>query len=299
MTTLSRRHFLAAAGSAVALPALAVDPVKRPAGKPKLQLGIAAYSYRQYLDLKKPSMTLFDVIDICAKLKVDAIELTMYYFAETTDAYVDRLKAACEKAKLAIACLPTKNDFVQLDEAKRKADIADVKAWTKRAQRLGTKAVRIFAGNQPKGESLEACQERCAKAIDECAKVAEDCGVTLCLENHGGITATAAGLIGVLDRVKSKAVGVNLDSSNFRVADPYGEVAKVAPYAVVSQIKTEVYGAKGPTGPLDVVQYLKVLYAANYSGPVSLEHEAKEDPKEFVPKHIAAIREAIATVYGG
>lgn len=297
---LSRRRFLAATAVAT-IPAVALraaDPVKRPSGPPKVQLGIAAYSYRDKLNLQKPTMTMFDFIDRAAAMKVDAVELTQYYFAETSDAYVDKLKAACAAKNLAIACLPTKNDFVQADATKRNADIQSVKEWTRRAARLGTKAVRIFAGNLPKGDSLEAGQERCAKAITECCKVAEDLGITLCLENHGGITATADGLLGIVKRVDSKFIGVNLDSSNFRVADPYAEVAKVVPYAVVSQIKTEVYNAKGPAGPLDFEKYLKVLKSGNYSGPVSLEHEAKEDPIVFVPKHVEAIRSAIKAVYG-
>ncbi len=77
---LSRRQFLAA--SLLAPPALrsgvavAIDPVKRPSDKPELKLSLAAYSYRQFLDLKKPTMTLFEFIDLAAELPLDAVELT-------------------------------------------------------------------------------------------------------------------------------------------------------------------------------------------------------------------------------
>ena len=59
---LSRRSFLGTSAAVALSPlAAAIDPIKRP-DKPKLQLSLAAYSFRQKLDLKKPSMTLFEFI---------------------------------------------------------------------------------------------------------------------------------------------------------------------------------------------------------------------------------------------
>ena len=65
--SLSRRQFLAAS---IVAPSLlrpgavrAIDPIKRPSDKPDLKLSLAAYSMRQFLDLKKPTMTLFEFID--------------------------------------------------------------------------------------------------------------------------------------------------------------------------------------------------------------------------------------------
>jgi sugar phosphate isomerase/epimerase len=294
----SRRQFLASTIASVAAgSAIAIDPKTRPAGPANVQLGIAAYSYRKYLELKKPTMTLFDFIELAAKLKVETVELTQYYWAEKSDSYTDKLKDACAKNNLKIACLPTRNDFCQKDDAKRKADIESVKEWTKRATRLGTKAVRIFAGNVPKGDELKATQERCAKAIQECCQVAEDVGVTLCLENHGGVTETAEKMLPIVKMVESKAFGVNIDSSNFRVSDPFAELAKIVPFGVVCQIKTELYKPEKKKDPMDFEKFFKVLKDANYSGPVCLEHEADEDPKEFVPVYMKKIQDAKAKVY--
>ena len=101
MFPISRRHFLATAGVAL-LPAVAsaIDPIKRPSAKPDLKLSVAAYGFRDVLDLKKPKITLFDFIDMAAEWPVEAVELTSYYFAETTDAYLDKLRAAAAKRKL-------------------------------------------------------------------------------------------------------------------------------------------------------------------------------------------------------
>jgi hypothetical protein len=120
----TRRQFCAAAVVGTAglhpPPAGGIDPIQRPSDKPDLKLSLAAYSYRQYLDLKKPTMTLFDFIDAAAWGPLDAVELTSYFFAETSDAYLDKLKARCREHGLAISGVPVGNNFCLRDDEKRR-----------------------------------------------------------------------------------------------------------------------------------------------------------------------------------
>src|SRR5262249_43996576 len=146
--------------------AAAIDPIKRPGPKPDLKLSLAAYSFRGALNLSKPTMTLFDFIDLAADLPLDAVELTSYYFAETTDDYLDKLKAHAAKKKLAISGVPVGNTFTVKDETRRRKEIQSVKDWTARAAKLGAKTVRIFAGNLEKGETLEVAQQRVVDAMN-------------------------------------------------------------------------------------------------------------------------------------
>ncbi|QJW97660.1 sugar phosphate isomerase/epimerase family protein [Frigoriglobus tundricola] len=294
--SLSRRQFLAA--SLVAPSVLrsgtgrAIDPIRRPSDKPDLKLSLAAYSYRQGLDLKNPAMTLFEFIDLAADLPLDAVELTSYYWAETTDAYAEKLRAHATKKKLAISGVPVGNNFCVRDEAKYKAEIQKVKDWTARAATAGATTVRIFAGNLEKGDTLGEAQKRVVAAINECCVVAEKLGVYLALENHGGITDTPEHLLELVKPVKSKWLGVNIDTGNFRTADPYADIAKIAPYGVVSQVKTEV-SPGGKTADADLARVVKILKDANFHGYVALEYEAKEDPKVAVPKHVKELRKLI------
>lgn len=290
----TRRQFLRTAAAASLTPALAaaIDPIKRPGPKADIKLSLAAYSFRQALDLKKPSMTLFDFIDLAADLPLDAVELTSYYFAETSDAYLDKLKAHAAKRKLAISGVPVGNSFTSKDDDKRKAEIEKTKQWIGRAARLGAKTVRIFAGTLEKGETLEAAQGRVVSAIEECCAVAEKAGVLLAMENHGGITATPEQLLALVKPVKSPALGVNIDTGNFHTADPYADIAKIAPYGVVAQIKTEVFpGNKREEA--DLGRVVKILKDANFHGYAALEYEAKEDAKVAVPRYVKELRKLI------
>ena len=291
--TLSRRQFLAASAAlASSGVASAIDPVKRPSDKPDLKLALAAYSFRQFLDLKKPTMTLFEFIDYAAELPLDGVELTSYYWAETTDAYAEKLKAHAQKKKLAISGVPVGNNFCVKDEKAYRAQIQSVKDWTARAAKVGAKTVRIFAGTLPKGDTLEAAQKRVVAAMNECCEVAEKLGVTLALENHGGITDTPEHLLELVKPVKSKALGVNIDTGNFHTADPYADIAKIAPYGVVAQVKTEVY-PNNKKEEADLAKVVKILKDTNFHGFVALEYEAKEDPKVAVPKYVKELRKLI------
>ncbi len=294
--SVSRRQFLAAALAAP--PTLrsgfagGIDPIKRPSDKPDLKLALAAYSFRQALDLKKPTMTLFEFIDMAADLPLDAVELTSYYWAETTDAYAEKLRAHAAKKKLAVSDVPVGNNFCVKDEAAYKKQIQDVKDWTARAAKAGATTVRIFAGSLPKGDTLEEAQKRVVAAMNECCEVAEKHGVMLALENHGGITDTPEHLLELVRPVKSKWLGVNIDTGNFRTPDPYADIAKIAPYGVVSQVKTEV-SPGGKTQEADLARVVKILKDANFHGYVALEYEAKEDPKTAVPKYVKELRKLI------
>jgi sugar phosphate isomerase/epimerase len=247
---------------------------------------------RQFLDLKKPTMTLFEFIDFAAELPLDAVELTSYFWAEQTDAYAEKLKAHAAKKKLAISGVPVGNNFCVKDEKAYRAEIQKVKDWTARAAKVGATTVRIFAGNQPKGDALEETQKRVVAAMNECCEVAEKLGVFLALENHGGITDTPEHMLDLVKPVKSRALGVNIDTGNFHTADPYADIAKIAPYGVVSQVKTEV-APNNKKEEADLARVVKILKDANFHGYVALEYEAKDDPKVAVPKYAKELRKLI------
>lgn len=292
---LSRREFLQTSAAAVLLPgaAAAIDPIKRPGPKPDLKLSLAAYSFRDVLNLKRPTMTLFQFIDLAAELPLDAVELTSYYFAETSDEYLDKLKAHAAKRKLAISGVPVGNTFTLQDDAKRAEQVKLVKEWTVRAARLGAKTVRIFAGSLAKGEQLADAQKRVVDAMNECCETAEKHGIFLALENHGGITDTPEHLLELVKPIKSSALGVNIDTGNFHTPDPYADIAKIAPYGVVAQVKTEVIPTGKPKEEADLGRVVKILKDANFHGYVALEYEAKENAKTAVPRYVKELRRLI------
>ncbi len=300
MTTPTRRQFLQSAlvGGGLALsagPLAAIEPIRR-IGKSHIRLSIAAYSYRQYLALNakpQPKMTLGDFVDLAARLDLDAVEPTAYYFPETTPEYLAHLKGRCSRLGLDVSGTAIGNNFCVPDADKLKEQIASTKKWVDHASRLGAKTIRIFAGNVAKGDTEEKAKARCIAAIQEACDYAGKAGIFLALENHGGITATIEQMLDLVQAVKHDWFGVNWDTGNFHSADPYADLARLAPYAVTVQIKTEIQRAGQKKEDADLKRLIEMLRSVNYRGYVALEYEAAEDPMTAVPRHVETLKKLV------
>lgn len=295
--TTTRRRFLQTSlvAGLTASTANAIEPIQR-TGRPLLRLSLAAYSFRQFLSLKPkpPTMSLDDFIDLAAGLPLDAVELTAYYFAQTTPRYLANIKGRCTRLGLDISGTAIGNNFCVTNESRLKEEIAGCKQWIEHTARLGGKTMRIFAGNVQKGDTEERARARVLAAFQEVCEHAGQFGVYLALENHGGITGTADQMMALVQAVKSDWFGVNLDTGNFHTADPYADLARLAPYAVVCQIKTEIQRAGKAKEEADLKRLVGILRSANFRGYVALEYEAAEDPKTAVPRYAAQLRQLVS-----
>lgn len=310
MQNPTRRDFLktclgagaAVAGAGLFPPAvsLAVDPIPR-SGAPRLLLSLAAYSFRDYFkDADRPrdrglrparQIDLFQFIDFCAEHGCHGAELTSYYFPPGVDRdFLVRLKRHAFLRGIAISGTAVGNTFTEPAGAKRDREIAGVKQWIDRAEIMGAPHVRIFAGAAPPGVSREEATKLCISATEECCEYAGGKGIFLGLENHGGIVAEPEGLLEIVRAVKSPWLGVNLDSANFHTDDPYADLARIAPYAVNAQIKTEIQRRGRKKEPADLARLVNILKAASYQGYVALEYEADEDPWVAVPQALRQLK---------
>src|SRR5947209_11888839 len=136
-------------------------------------------------------MTLEEFIDLGASYGLGAVELTEYYFAETTPEYLAALKGRCTRLGLDVSGTAVGNNFCVAEPDKLKAQVESVKRWAEHTARLGGKTMRIFAGTTPRGDTEEAAVKRCIAAIQEACDHAGKLGIYLALENHGGVVSTA------------------------------------------------------------------------------------------------------------
>jgi sugar phosphate isomerase/epimerase len=294
----TRRSFLttaaAAAVSAAARPAHAIDPIKR-TGPARMKLSLAAYSFRTALTSKPAGLTLEDFVNEASKWDLDAVEPTSYYFPDPpTPEYCHRLRRHALLQGLSISGTAIRNTFTHPPGPVLDKEIAHVKTWIDLALHLGAPTIRIFAGDLQKGTTEAQARQWCIDAIHECCEYAKPRGIILALENHGGIVSTVDQILSIVKAVKSDWFGVNWDSGGFRSADPYGDLAKLAPYAVVAQIKVQI-SPGGKTQPADLGRIVGILRDAGYRGYLALEHEAKEDPFVAVAKYLSELRRLIST----
>ncbi len=129
--------------------------------------------------------------------------------------------------------------------------------------------------------------------VEASGRVCGEKGVYLGLENHGGPTATADGLLRLIHDVDNPWLGANLDTGNFRGdEDPYLQMAKVAPFAVNVQVKVVLTTKDGKVG-MDYARMADILRKANYRGFVVLEYEEPGDVPSECRKTLAKMRESL------
>lgn len=300
----SRRQWLQTAAAAIGAsclmpaPTIAAPPLVRLGKAPHFKLSLAAYSFNRWLpkawapeNLADAKFTLEKFIDFCAEQNLDGCELTAYYFPKTiTTEYLLSLKERAHRQGLSISGTAIGNDFCVADPEKRAAQLEMCRNWIDYSEILGAPAIRIFAGNVPKGDTEDAAIARCIEGINESLKYAATKGVYLALENHGGITATSAQMLKIIEGIDpSPWFGVNFDGGNFRTEDPYADLAKIAPYAVNSQVKVEMFPG-GKKEPADLGRVVQILRDAGYRGFITLEYEAAEDPLTTIPGILKELR---------
>jgi sugar phosphate isomerase/epimerase len=293
---MDRRDFLthAAAWPALAVPLPSIDPIKR-AGGPRMKLSLAAYSFRAALSGPKKSMTLDDFVDLASTYDLEGVEPTSYYFPDPpTAAYCRSLRRHAFVQGLAISGTAVRNTFTYPPGPQLDKEIEHVKRWIDLAAELHAPSIRIFAGDLQKGTSEDDARKWCIDAIHRACEHAATRGVFLALENHGGIVSTPDQLLAIVRNVTSDWFGVNLDTGNFHGADPYADLARVAPYAVVVQVKSEITAGSGPKQEADLGRLVKILRDVNYRGFVTLEYEGERDAGQTVPRYLRELRKLIA-----
>jgi sugar phosphate isomerase/epimerase len=263
-----------------------------------LKLSIAAYSYRDHLTGKRsPKLDLFDFVDLAADMALDGVEPTSYYFPpDVTAEYLNRLKLHAFRLGLDITGTAVGNNFCLPPGPKRDEQIASVKRWIDHAAELDAPVIRIFAGNVERGTTEDQAVAWAIEGINAVLPYAARKGIVLALENHGGITATPSKILRLVKAIDAPNFGVNLDTGNFHGADPYAEIAELAPYALNVQVKTEIErGGTRAKEEADLSRVISILREARYSGYVVLEYEAASDPLKAIPGHVKTLRQLITT----
>lgn len=301
---LSRRGFILSSAAAVGAAAFgkigvfgASLPQERSPGrfKPFFKIGCCAYSYRKYLT--QGEMKLEDFLEEAARLGLDGVQLTTYYYESTEPAYLHRLKFKAYKLGLDIPSIATRTNFCQKDLEKRVQQAEEMKKWIDAAVELGATGIRVFGGKIPKGASSEEAIDWTVDGLKRALEYAEKRGVILALENHGGVTETADMVLKIRSKIDSPNFALLLDTANFR-KNTYEEIAKVAPYAVTSHVKTEVFTPDGGKAPADTERIIRTLAEAGYRGYLHIEYEAQPEPKEAIPKFVEELRAAVNKVLG-
>ncbi len=251
---------------------------------------ICAYSFRN--QLKNGSMTYADLIRMAADLGADGIDMTAYWLRDTSDQTLYPLKKLAYQKSVAIYTIGIGARMARATPEERTAEVETVRTWLDVAERLGASHMRVFGGAVPKGASEDQAVAWAVETLKRCAEEAAKKGITLGVEDDGGITTNADRTVEIVKKTDSPWARINLDVGNFP-DNPYEQIEMCAPYASNVHFKSQVH-LNHREEPADWPRILKILGAAGYRGYLALEYELEEDPMTNVPKLVAKMREVIS-----
>jgi L-ribulose-5-phosphate 3-epimerase len=280
-----RDLFKSLTAAALALP----RPSAASETKARFRPAICAYSFRN--QLKNGSMTYADLIRMAADLGADGVDMTAYWLHDTSNETLYPLKKLAYQSSIAIYTIGTGARMAQPTPELQAAEIETVSKWLDVAERLGALHMRIFGGAVPKGASEDQAVEWAVETLKRCAEEAGKKGITLGVEDDGGITTNADRTVEIVKKTGSQWAGINLDVGNFP-DHAYQQIEMCAPYATNVHFKSQVQ-MDHRVEPADWPRILKILGAAGYRGYLALEYELEDDPMTNVPRLVAKMRETI------
>src|SRR6059036_2764019 len=185
---------------------------------PKLKggniLASETYSYRELIRAGK-----LDMLTVPAFYKEQGIPGISYndmFFKTVDDALIDEVRAAVKKAGRVVTCYVIEGNLALADENKRRAQIDADKRKMRAAARLGAPVVRINVGTTgPENADDTIGVDRVIRIFnEELVPLAKELNIRISMENHGGVSKTAANIVKIIKATDPKWVGALVDFGN-------------------------------------------------------------------------------------
>lgn len=252
-------------------------------------MGIGCSQYSFHRIIREGQMNLEEFVKTCNEIGIQELEL-LDMFLESADAsYIDKVKELLSGAGCRTVCVTLHPKLLLDDEAERQAQIEYVKRWLDAASRLGAGVIRVnLSGTQ----DVELATQRAIEALKPISAHAATLDIKVTLENHGGPTRTAEGILRILEGVGADNLGALPDFGNFDPETRYQQVEKVAKYAFHCHAKTRTFNQEGEEVGWDTGRCIRIMKEAGYTGCWGIEFEGKFD--ELTPNELEGVKKSKA-----
>jgi sugar phosphate isomerase/epimerase len=162
------------------------------------------------------------------------------------------------------------------DPARRRQAVENHHRWVEAARELGCAMIRVNAASE--GERDEQ-QRLVADGLRQLCEFADQFGLDVVVENHGGWSSHGDWLVGVMRLVDHPRIGTLPDFGNFYEYDRYQGVADLMPFARAVSAKSHDFDAEGNETTKNFRRLMRIVLAAGYRGWVGIEYEGQRLPE--------------------
>jgi L-ribulose-5-phosphate 3-epimerase len=239
-------------------------------------------------------MNYEELIRMLAEWGIGGLDCTVYWFPDTSNEYLASLRKAAFKNGVQIYNAGVRASLCQPTPELQLAQYENIKKWVDVADRLGASHIRVFGGQIPKGATEPQAIAWAVEVLKRGAEYAGTRGITLGVEDDGGLTTAAGPTVQIVKQTASPWAGINADSGNLRV-DGYSQFASMLPYATSVHLKTTIADQDGKKEKADWKRLLTMIGKSGYQGYVGLEYE-ENDASTDVPRLLGELRTLVRAV---
>ncbi len=291
---LSRRVFLQSAATvAMALPRCRADEKSPPAKNDSLagEIGITSSSLALHMRprVKNSKLTLLELPRILRnELDMRVIDLNTATLASEEPAYLDKVRAASEKAGCILTNLKLNQrglDIGRPDVDVRRNALATYKKSIDTAARLGMKWARPVPGTEKSDRAI------LINSLRELADYAAERNIQLLVENIGWMKSDPEAVPKLVKDV-NRNLAVSPDTGNWTDNKVrYKALAAAFPLAVTCDFKAFRLGPNGEHDAYDLKRCFDIGWNAGFTGPWCLEHGNAR--RNLLFKELALLRDKL------
>ncbi len=250
-----------------------------------------------------------DFLSWCRENEVKYVELRRSDIEEENLIMEDKAEKVArllEKFNVKVSQLAAGNDFVQPSDETLYAQVKMIGKLCKVIKILDVNQLRIDGGWPKEGVPENKFKDLVIHGIEKSLEFAEKEDVYFALDNHGEITNNYLFQLEIFEKIKSRRLGANLDTMNYRW---YGyeieELTKIykeiAPYTLHTHlkdgtgIKPNYKGKVLGEGEVPINEAIKILKDAGYKGVWCIEYEGK-DNKDGYKKCVEWLKENLEKI---
>ncbi|MDE2925729.1 MAG: sugar phosphate isomerase/epimerase [Acidobacteriota bacterium] len=227
---------------------------------PPIRFGNAAYGFREY--------GFPEFFEACHRIGTPAVEIDAGWFEEgeaknrvsldATARELDRVKELATAAGVQVTAIGS-GAVVGLAGEVAEDRSAEIMKAVDIAEVLGAQVIRVFTEHDfthskhyvlTPDRVTDALYETLAIAFNKLGDYLKGKGIRVGIENHGGTSATGAGLKKLLDMVPHREIGVTFDPANYAFGgeDPYQALLAVQDRVVYTHWKDVAQAPDKPRG---------------------------------------------------
>ena len=301
MKNYSRRKFLFSSLAISSLPTFQSEILASIFKKNKIDLALQIYSFAPLLFQNKLDILKFPEM-IREKYKINGAEYWSIAFMgkENDTNFIKDLKKRSLDQNVENLIIPVDNIDINTMENgpslasskknEREKSIDFHKKWIDVASEIGCHSIRVNLRSDESNSDkiLDNSSESISKLINHSSSQ----GVSIVVENHGGITGDADWLVSLMTKINNNYVGTLPDfgSYNFCVKrgelnfegltgecenqyDKYKGVKKLLPFAKGISAKSHEFNSMGEETSTDFSRMMDIISSSTYEGYITIEYE--------------------------